>query len=173
MPCLGCKLQCKSGVLNLLHLCCTRYTLGFHYKGIPYLEPGFATIVPMTAEQEAVKQSKVQPHLGEGEDGRSSSLVSKGSACTGPLAREAAPAIKLRASAAPAQAPVQGCGATSSSSYTRKEGHGKELGADCAKPSTVQHALQLMASILAFVTAQTEPGPVSAGGPLKHRVSFV
>ena len=30
-----------------------RYTLGFHYKGIPYLEPGFATIQPLTEKMQA------------------------------------------------------------------------------------------------------------------------
>lgn len=36
------------------------YTLGFHYKGIPYLEPGFATIAVLTPEMQAAHDQQQQ-----------------------------------------------------------------------------------------------------------------
>jgi hypothetical protein len=140
-----------------LWLC--RFTLGFHYKGIPYLEPGFATIVPLTSEtQQQRQQDCAQKVTGPQRQAKQQGLVDGG---VNKIIAEAQGAKRDQ----PAEAkdkPVISMGASAHSSPEQQSAasnkHGSKYAAEPSLSSSVfGHAFQLVTSLFAFVFAKYEP----------------
>eukprot|EP00200_Dunaliella_tertiolecta_P015961 CAMPEP_0202422156 /NCGR_PEP_ID=MMETSP1128-20130828/50709_1 /ASSEMBLY_ACC=CAM_ASM_000463 /TAXON_ID=3047 /ORGANISM="Dunaliella tertiolecta, Strain CCMP1320" /LENGTH=424 /DNA_ID=CAMNT_0049030203 /DNA_START=643 /DNA_END=1914 /DNA_ORIENTATION=+ len=153
----------RRNVKPMSSLTCTvpGYTLGFHYKGIPYLEPGFATIVPLTAEAQEKHMQELadkQAQALDKKDADNGSMSGMKDKSLEAQTEGKPPVVRLRAST---QGPSKQASGTDAAQDSRKrQGHSQE---PSAKPSALKHTLHIVASMLTFVAARDQSGPASQG----------